>query len=208
MALFTPSRRILPAILAGCALLVPAITLAQPHGGPPRPAFAQQHPAPGASHAPKPQQEHLSQWMERHRNMPLAQQQNALRNEPGFRDLPPETQQRMSDRLTQLNNMPEEQRRRLLDRTEAMERLTPAQRTQVRGAMQQLSNLPVDRRRLVARAFRDIREMPVPQREAVLNSDRFRSQFTEQERGTLANLLTVEPYLPVQHSNEAPEFGK
>ena len=155
-----------------------------------------------------PKQEHLGQWMERHNNMPLADQQKALENEPGFRDLPPETQQRMRDSLTRLNNMPPEQRRRMLARTEALEHLTPQQRTQVRGALGQLGSLPMDRRRLVARAFRDLREMPEPQRQAILNSDRFRGQFSDQERGTLSSLLAVEPYLPVQKPNDSPEFGK
>ena len=39
--------------------------------------------------------------MERHSNLPLADQQHALENEPGFRDLPAPTQQRMRDRLIQ-----------------------------------------------------------------------------------------------------------
>src|SRR5215472_12145080 len=157
---------------------------------------------------PQQKQEHLAQWMERHSNLPAAEQQKALENEPGFRDLPPETQQRMRDSLTRLNNMPPEQRRRVLARTEAMEHLTPQQRTQVRGALGQLGSLPMDRRRLVARAFRDLREMPEPQRQAILNSDRFRSQFSDEERGTLSNLLAVEPYLPVQKPGDGIEAGK
>jgi hypothetical protein len=163
-----------------------------------------QGPGPGRN------QEHLAQWMQRHSNLPLAEQQRALEKEPGFRDLPPETQQRMRDRLTQLNNMSPEQRSRLLERNEVMEHLTPPERQQVRGAMQQLGALPDDRRRLVARAFRDLREMPQQQRQVILNSDRFRGQFSEQERSTLTNLLAVEPYLPVQHpnANDAPVPGK
>jgi hypothetical protein len=199
------SAAIKAALATVCLLASAASLFAQPHGQPQR-SFSAQRPAP--PRGSRPQQEHLSQWMDRHRNLPLPQQQQALQNEPGFRDLPQQTQQRMQDRLTQLNNMPPEQRRRLLERTEAMERLSPPQRQQVRGAMQQLSSLPVDRRRLVARAFRDIREMPLPQREAILNSDRFRSQFSDQERTTLSNLLTVEPYLPVQRPSEALEYGK
>ncbi|MDW5266257.1 MULTISPECIES: DUF3106 domain-containing protein [Acidobacteriaceae] len=144
-------------------------------------------------------QEHLEQWMNRHSNMPLDQQQRALDNEPGFRQLPPQTQQHLRNRLTQLNDMPPEQRRRLIERNEAIERLSLPQRQQVRGAMQQLGALPMDRRRMVARAFRDLREMPPSQRQAALNSDRFRSQFSPQERGTLGQLLDVEPLLPPQH---------
>jgi len=156
----------------------------------------------------KGNQEHLPQWMARHSNLSPAEQQRALENEPGFRDLPAQTQQRMRDRLTQLNNMNPEQRRRMLEQTEAMEHLTVPQRQQVRGALEQYRGLPDNRRRLVARAFRDLREMPEPQRQAILNSDRFRGQFSDQERNTLSNLLAVEPYLPVEHPNDGPAYGK
>jgi hypothetical protein len=74
--------------------------------------------------------------------------------------------------------------------------------------MQQLGGLPEDRRRLVARAFRDLREMPQPQRQAILNSDRFRGQFSDQERSTLSSLLAVEPYLPVRRPDDGPSYGK
>jgi Protein of unknown function (DUF3106) len=184
---------------SGAALRAP-ISQARPVPGP--------GPTPGSSPGPERNQEHLAQWMERHSNLSPADQQHALENEPGFRDLPATTQQRMRDRLTQLNNMSPEQRRRILDRTEAMERLTPPQRQQVRGAMLQLGGLPQDRRRLVARAFRDLREMPQPQRQAILNSDRFRGQFSDQERSTLSSLLAVEPYLPVRRPDDGPSYGK
>jgi hypothetical protein len=172
----------------------------QPMAGP--------HPAPKQNQEQKQKQEHLAQWMDRHSNLSLADQQKALEDEPGFRDLPPQTQQRYRDRLTQLNNMTPEQRQRILARTEDMEHLTPPQRQQVRGALEQYRSLPEDRRRLVARAFRGLREMPLPQRQAMLSSDRFRSEFSEQERSTISNLLAVEPYLPVQRPNEAPAVGK
>lgn len=179
-----------------------AIVAAQPArrgGGGTRPALTASRPGQ--------KQEHLAQWMDRHSSLPLADQQRALANEPGFRDLPPQTQQSMQNRLTQLNDMPPEQRRRLLEHMEAMERLTLPQRQQVRGAMQEYRTLPMDRRRMVARAFRDLREMPQPQRQAVLNSDRFRSQFSDQERGTLSSLLAVEPYIPIERSGDGP-FGR
>jgi hypothetical protein len=159
----------------------------------------------GSGQQQRPQsQEHLGQWMSRHSNMSLDQQQRALENEPGFRQLPPQTQQHLRNRLTQLNDMPPDKRRRLIERNEAIERLTPSQRQQFRGAMQQLGALPEDRRRMVARAFRDLREMPPSQRDSALNSDRFRGQFTPQERGTLSQLLVIAPYLPAPHADEPP----
>ncbi|HEX7158350.1 MAG TPA: DUF3106 domain-containing protein [Edaphobacter sp.] len=203
---------------AALALLafVPAMAHAQKGGfGGRGGAFAQprvQARAVQGQKSAQPQQsqkqEHLAQWMERHNNLPPAEQQKALESEPGFKDLPQETQQRMRDSLNRLNNMSPEQRRRALARTEAMEHLTPQQRSQVRGALGQLGSLPMDRRRLVARAFRDLREMPEPQRQAILSSDRFKSQFSDQERGTLSNLLSVEPYLPVQKPSDGVEAGK
>ena len=168
----------------------------------PRPAQAQKQIGP------KPNQEHLAQWMDHHSSLSLTDQQHALESEPGFRDLPSQTQQRMRDRLTQLNNMTPEQRQRILERTEQMEHLTPPQRQQVRGALDQYRGLPEDRRRMVARAFRDLREMPPQQRDAILKEDRFRSQFSEQERNTLSGLLAVEPYLPVQHPSDGTSYGK
>jgi len=207
MPLLNTIRRALTPVLA--ALVFTSLAVAQPPGGQKGggPHINTPH-APGPSNHPGQNQEHLAQWMDRHSNLPLPQQQKALESEPGFRDLPAETQQRMRDRLTQLNSMPLEQRRRLLERNEAMANLSAPQRQQVRGAMQQFSSLPQDRRRLVARAFRDLREMPDPQRQAILNSDRFRGQFSDQERSTLTNLLAVEPYLPVQKPNDNQEFGK
>ncbi|MGH9597636.1 MAG: DUF3106 domain-containing protein [Edaphobacter sp.] len=182
----------------------------QARGG--RPAMNGQRQGPGPGMRPnggRGKQEHLAQWMDRHSNLSLADQQRALENEPGFRDLPPPTQQAMRNRLTQLNNMTPAQRQRTLERTEEMEHLSPPQRQQVRGALEQYRALPEDRRRMVARAFHDLREMPESQRQAILNSDRFRGQFSDQERGTLSNLLTVEPYLPVlRQPSEAPPGGK
>lgn len=208
MPLHHTIRRALTPVLAAL-LFVPLChpLAAQPagqKGGGPR---SGQH-GPSASGHPGQNQEHLAQWMDRHSNLPLPQQQKALESEPGFRDLPPETQQRMRDRLTQLNSMPPEQRRRLLEHNEAMAHLTVPQRQQVRGAMQQFGSLPQDRRRLVGRAFRDLREMPEPQRQALMSSDHFRTQFSDEERTTLNNLLAVEPYLPVQKPNEPQDFGR
>jgi hypothetical protein len=208
-------RRVLRSTLAGLLLLAAtAMVMAQPAAM--RRAGQAGHPAamnaprqaPKSGIGPKANQEHLAQWMDRHSNLPLADQQRALEKEPGFRDLPPETQQRMRDRLTQLNTMTPEQRRRTLERTEEMERLTPPQRQQLRGALDQYRGLPEDRRRMVARAFHDLREMPQPQRQAILSSDRFRGQFSDQERSALSNLLAVEPYIPVQRLNEGPAVGK
>jgi hypothetical protein len=177
---------------------------AQPGAGQYRPQVQQRMAAPpsggGAQMGPRePNAErgaHLGQWMEQHRGMNPQQQQRALRNEPGFNQLPGPMQQRMMQRLDRLNSMPPQQRERMLRQGEAMERMSPQQRGDVRNAMGQLSLLPLERRRAVARSFRELRSMPVPERNALLNSPQFRQQFTDEERGTLGNLLAVGPLLP------------
>jgi hypothetical protein len=140
--------------------------------------------------------EHLGVWMQEHRNLDPQSQRRALQNEPGFNQLPPQAQQRVMDRLNRLNSLPERQRERVIARGEAFERMSPDERAQVRGAMGQLSALPDDRRRMVARTFRELRAMPVPDRNMLLNSPAYRQQFTDEERGTLGNLLAVSPLLP------------
>jgi hypothetical protein len=152
-----------------------------------------QNPNAGAGPRNNP---HLTEWMSRHRDLPLDQQQRALQSEPGFRELPAQTQQKYLERLGQLNSMRPDQRARMLEHNEEMERLTGPQRQQVRGALLQLGTLPEDRRRVVARTFRDLRAMPDGQRQQYLNSPAYRSQFTDQERNTMSNLMSVEPYIP------------
>jgi hypothetical protein len=75
-----------------------------------------------------------------------------------------------------------------------MEHLTPQRRQQVRASVQDFHALPLDRQRMVKKAFRDLREYPPEQRQAMMNSGQFQAQFTPQERGILSNILAVEPY--------------
>jgi Protein of unknown function (DUF3106) len=207
-----PSRRITLNLIAALPffLAVTPVLLAAPRGQVIRAQSAQR---PRAYAAPRPAAPrpgpgpHLPEWMARHSNLSPEEQHRALENEPGFRNLPPQTQLRLHNELSQLNNMPPEQRRRLLQRNEAMEHLTPQQRQQFNGSLAQLGAFPPDRRRLVARAFHDLREMPLAQRQAMLSSDRMRGEFTDQERGTLTNLLAVEPYIPVQQPNGGTTVG-
>lgn len=211
MYLSAKFRRVLPAALAFLMLATGPLAFARQGGGEHR-GFGQRQmrpfPNPQRQGARGQNQEHLEQWMNRHGSMSPEQQQRALENEPGFRQLPQQTQQHLRNRLNQLNNMPPQQRQRLIERNEAIERLSVPQRQQVRGAMQQLGALPVDRRRMVARAFRDLRDMPPAQRQSVLNSDRFRGEFSPEERGTLSQLLDVEPLLPPPHPNDGAQPGR
>ena len=208
-------RLVLPALLV-CALLSPWVAEAAQNG-----SSEPHHPAPIERRNPasdhnsgtqqaasqrntvqpsnRPEtagQRHLGEWLEQHQGLSLSQQQKALDNEPGFRRLQPQVQQRMNQRLQQLSTMSPERRNRAVERIEAMERLSPDQRQQVRGAMRQLGSLPPDRRRAVALSFHALQLMPSQDRQQYLNSPQVRSQFSEEERSTLDNLVRVAPLLP------------
>jgi len=172
--------------------LTPPVTQAHPQAG------AQPHGQGGA---------HLSDWMAMHQNEPLAQQQRSLAKEPGFKTLSPDQQARMQQRLQQLNAMPPDKRAREIAHAEQMERLTPDQRQQVRGAMEQLGGLPPERRKAVANTFNNLRTMDPVKRQRWMNNPNFKARFSDQERGTLNNLLAVDPYLPPPTPKAAPATG-
>ena len=145
-------------------------------------------------------QEHLPQWFRQHQNLSPEAQERVLRNEPGFNRLPVAVQQRLLKRLRQLDAMPPFERERTLQRMEALERLSPEQREQVRNAVQQVTLMPPDRRRMMHDAFHELSQMNPEQRSAVLNSARFRAQYSNWERQMLSTLLSVQPYTvgPIQ----------
>ena len=91
-----PNRHFAPAAVffAAAAFLCLPPAFAQGHSPNRGRAAAEGPPARmGAHHG-----QHLAQWMDSHKSLPLAQQQQALEREPGFHDLAPEVQQRMLNR--------------------------------------------------------------------------------------------------------------
>ena len=142
----------------------------------------------------------LPQWMEQHRNLPPAEQERALENDPGFRALTPPQQQRALNQLRRLQAMTPEQR----NRSWALLRMTPQQREQFDLAVQQYTELSPPRQLLVHRAFGALRRVPPPQRQAAMATYPPLRQFSPYERQVLANLLFWEPYLTVANPNQGP----
>jgi hypothetical protein len=141
---------------------------------------------------------HLGSWLNQHSNLPVQGQQQLLRNDPSFKNLPQSDQQRLMQQLQQVNQLPEQERQRRLARAETIERMSPQDRMQLNQSTRQLSTLAPDRQTIVKRAFRDLRGVPLDQRQTVLNSQRYQGQFSNEERGILGNLLRAEPYQPQQ----------
>jgi len=200
-------RRNLSAALLGLFLL-PAASGQHAHGGGGmHPAPPMRAPAPpqryvGGPHVPggwRPpvlRGPHLGGWLENHQGEPLVQQQNALRQEPGFSRLAPQQQQRMLNRLQQLDAMPPAQRQRWIGRNENFEHLSPQGRQAFLRSAQELRTMDPARKQQVRAAFRVLRDMPPGERDRVLNSPAYRSMYNDHERQVLGNLLSVEPYQP------------
>ncbi|MGC2698527.1 MAG: DUF3106 domain-containing protein [Candidatus Angelobacter sp.] len=135
----------------------------------------------------------MGDWLQTHKDLPLDQQLKLLENDPKFKKLPPERQAELRERLQKFNSLSPEKREQALQRMEFLARLTPLQREQLRNANQQLQGLPEDRRVAVHKALRHLRQMPPGERKQVLESDRFKSTFSDQEQKLISQLAEINP---------------
>jgi len=135
----------------------------------------------------------LFEWLESHQNLSVDQQEKALASDPNFKKLPPARQTALRDRLRKFDSLPPDQRQLALQRMRFWASLTPAQRQELRDANHQLQGLPEDRRVAVHKALRHLRKMDPQKRQQVMQSDRFKTLFSEQEQGILKELASINP---------------
>ena len=138
---------------------------------------------------------HAGEWLRQYKDLPADQQQQALDNDPAFRNLPPERQQKLKERLQHFSSLPSDRQQRILDRMETWEHLTPQQKQQAKQLFSQLKDLPPERRQMVQSAIDNLRNMPPDQRQQAIDSNRFKNQFSPQERGLL-NGISQLPLAP------------
>src|SRR6476620_5969115 len=100
---------------------------------------------------------------------------------------------KMGDWLQAHNSLPLEKRTQALQRMEFLSKLSPQQRQQLRDANQQLKGLPPERQVAVHTALRHLRQMPSAERQQVIQSDRFRSTFSDQEQKLISELAEMNP---------------
>ena len=166
-----------------------------PQAHPPQPHPQQQvHP----QQPPHPQQTgHAGDWLRKYKDLPPAEQQRALHNDPAFQHLPPAQQQQLQQRLNHFSSLPPQQQIRMLNRMETWEHLTPEQKQHARQVFGQIKQLPPDRQRAVTTAIHDLRPMSPEQRERVINSDRFKGMFSDHERDMMRGATQV-PLAPAE----------
>jgi len=158
-----------------------------------------------AGHAPMghPGQGHAGDWLRRYKDLPPAQQERELQKDPMFQRLPPGQQQLLRQRLQHFSNLPPQQQQRMLNRMETWEHLTPEQKQQARQVFSQLKQLPPGRQGMVKTAVRDLRTMPPDQREQVIDSPRFRTMFSDQERDIIRGASRL-PLAPAEGGEAQP----
>ena len=177
------------AILA-MALVLPGVSMAQRAHPPAQP--------------PRAAQGHAGDWLRRYKDMSPQEQERALQNDPAFRRLPPARQQQLRQRLQHFSNLPPQQQLQVLNRMETWEHLTREQKQQARQIFSQMQQLPPDRRRMVHKAIDDMRAMPADQREKIINSDRFKGMFSDQER----ELMRGATRLPLASADNGDQPGQ
>ena len=146
-----------------------------------------------ANHAGQKGGRKMGDWLQAHKDLPLDQQLKLLENEPGFKKLPADRQAALRDRLKKFNSLPPDKRDQALQRMEFLAKLTPVQRQQLRNANEQLKGLPPERQVAVHTALRHLRQMPPAERQQVIQSDRFRSTFSDQEQKLISQLAEMSP---------------
>jgi hypothetical protein len=180
MTLNVPSRVTTSAHRPAPVLLVQASPQKNPSGA-------------GANHPAQKNGRKMGDWLQAHKDLPLDQQLKLLENEPNFKKLPADRQAALRERLKKFNSLTPEKRAEALQRMEFLAKLTPQQRQQLRDANQQLKVLPPERQVAVHTALRHLRQMAPAERQQVIQSDRFRSTFSDQEQKLISQLAEMSP---------------
>jgi hypothetical protein len=147
----------------------------------------------GANHPAQKGGRKMGDWLQAHKDLPLDQQLKLLESEPGFKRLPADRQAALRERLKKFNSLTPAQRDQAVKRMEFLSKLTPQQRQELRDANQQLKGLPPERQVAVHTALRHLRQMAPAERQQVIQSDRFRSNFSDQEQKLIGQLAEMSP---------------
>jgi hypothetical protein len=146
-------------------------------GGPQRQGRGMRRPGP-----------HMGDWLRQHSNLSPEEQQRALEEDPNFRRLPAERQERLRRRLQKFNSLAPEQKQAILRRMETWEHLTPEQQERARDLFHGFRQLPPERRHALSEAFHELRDLSPEERQKALDTDRFRNNFSQQERSLLRGM--------------------
>ena len=136
---------------------------------------------------------HQGDWLRKFSNLPPAQQEKQLQNDPMFRSLTPDRQQHLLNRLRNFNSLSPDKKEQILNRMETYEHLSPEKQAQARSLFQQYQGLPADQRSQVSQEYRKFRQMTPEQRTQYFNSDEFHNNLNDQQRELLRGMAQLYP---------------
>jgi len=136
---------------------------------------------------------HQGDWLRKFSNLPPAQQEKQLQNDPMFRSLTPDKQQHLLNRLRKFNSLSPDKKEQILNRMETYEHLSPDKQAQARSLFQHYQGLPPDQRSQVSQEYRKLRQMTPEQRAQYFNSDEFHNNLNEQQRDLLRGMADLYP---------------
>lgn len=166
--------------------------------GPPPQAQAQRNSGKAAAPGPQvrdiPRQgpgPHAGDWLRRYRDVPPAQQERMLENDPQFQRLPPDRQQMLKQRLQKFSSLPPDKQQRILNRMETWEHLPPQERQRAIQLWDRVRAMPPDRRHAMMEAYHNMRDMDPAEQQRMLQSPDMRNNFSDGERDTLRQALQL-----------------
>ena len=180
-----------PKTIFGTMLLGATLALAQTQ--PAGPAAQPNNPQAAAPAHPKGPRH--GDWLRKYKDLPPDQQMKALEADPNFKKLPPERQEALRQRLAKFNSLPPEQREKIVKRMRRFENLTPAQREQARELAKRYRDIPPERRQKMRAAMHDLAQMSPDDRNKALDSDQYRSDFSDNEREIMRGMAEIRPHL-------------
>ena len=111
--------------------------------------------------------------------------------ERALEKLPPKMQEQFRNQLKRFDSLTPAQQQLQLKWVERYSALPSEQQTAFRQQLQALQKLPPERKQPIATALRRLEGMPDAQRRQVLESDEFKSRFSDDERKMISDLSVV-----------------
>ena len=145
-------------------------------------------------------------WLRKYHNLPPQEQQKLLESDSQFQKLPPDRQEKLRDRLKEFNSRSPEEQQRILDRMAKFENLSDAQKEQLQNMHQRMHDIPEDRRGVVRREFQLLQQMTPDQRQRVMNSDSFRTTFSDNEREIIKGMADIQGSTAADNDSPPPDL--
>ena len=146
----------------------------------------------------------MGNWLRQYHGKSFDQQKQSLENDPDFKKLPPERQEQLRQRLQNFNNLPPAQQERVIQRLDKLNRMSPEQRAQARALWDRMRLLPEERRTAVRQFFHSLVGMNHEQRQRMLGSPQFNSNFSPDERDIIQRGLELNDENNSGGPNETP----